>query len=242
MEKISDADSLHSGQSKKKGASWLWLITTIIVLIIIGAAIAYFNHKNSASGLSALTNTAAKKPFSATDNSKVPVAITVNTRAQGDKTGNIALLQSDGKGNFKHTIFVNGKPFNTSFYTPDAYYACKNFSSPCLKYPRESASNSTFNPSGFIYDSALIKKIKGLATYQGQQKCPVGTGTCDVWSYDQKVNKRTYYVNTSNKNVVATKDNGHFGNTPITTNIAYDYKDQQFTVPTNYQNAPAESQ
>jgi hypothetical protein len=230
-------DSSHTGQVKKKSTNLLWVVTAIAALIIIGISIAYFANKNTP--ISSIDS--PKKPFDAAVNSKDPMTITRNNRLQGDKTGSIAVLQSDGKGNYNYELIANGKPFNTSVFTPEAEYACKDGSSPCIKYPRDTSANS-FNPSGFTYTPSLINKIKAIATYRGQQSCPIGTSTCDVWVIFVKANKRLYYVNIANKNIVATIDTGHIGTTAITTLITYQYKDVLVTVPTNYTDAPAGSQ
>jgi hypothetical protein len=230
-----ETDSSHTGQVKKKSTNLLWIVIAIVALIIIGISMAHFANKNTPTSSSNFS----KKPFDAAVNSKDSMTITINTRAQSDKTGSIAILQSDGKGNYSYELIVNGEPFNTMIFTPEAQYACKDDSSPCIKYPRDTSANA-FNPAGFTYTPSLINKIKAIATYHGQQNCPVGTGTCDVWLYGNKIDKKNLYVNTTSKNIVAVIDTGHFGTTEITTHIVYEYGPRQVTLPTNYKNAPAQ--
>jgi hypothetical protein len=239
-------DSSPSGKTKKHGISWLRLTIAIVALILIGGSLVYFNrkvNKTSASSSSSSSSTSARKPYYILANDNLPMIVTVNTRAQGDKTGSIAVLHSDGKGNYRYELFANGKPFNTTIYTPDAFYACKDFSSPCLKYPKDTKSGD-FQPSNFLYSATIVNKIKALksTTYQGQQPCPVGGDTCDVWTYGNKMSMKTDYVNMSSKKLVAVIDAGHFGNTAITTKMTYQYVNQAITTPANYKDAPADSQ
>src|SRR5476649_254407 len=91
-----EMDSPHTEKTKNNHTSWLWFV--IVALIIIGSVIAYLANKNKP----ASSHSPSKKPFTAAVNSNVPMVITINTRAQGDPTGSIAILQSDGKGNYNH--------------------------------------------------------------------------------------------------------------------------------------------
>ncbi|HSW80314.1 MAG TPA: hypothetical protein VLG47_06060 [Candidatus Saccharimonadales bacterium] len=236
-----EKDSSQSGTTKRRSTSWLWLAAAIVVLIVVGGSIAYFNHKTNKTTVS--SSPASKKTYDLVSNVNLPMLITVNTRQQGDNIGNITTLQSDGKGNYTYTLFLDGKPINTTTYTPDALYVCKGTPTACVKYPPDTSSND-FQPTNYLYSTDIIKKINALKTtaYQGQKPCPIGGGTCDVWTYSVAQSKKTDYVNTATKRLVTVIDAGHFGKSSITSKITYQYQDEHINVPTNYTDAPAEPQ
>lgn len=218
-----------------------WIIIILLILLIAGGVAAYFitkddenNNETSTSQTTTPPTTTSQKTFSPAVNSNQPYAATVTTNANGQKK--TATLISDGQGNFSYSTEVSGQTVST-VYTKDAYYICQG-TSKCIKYATTNLSKSGFDPSSYQYDTSRIENLKNSANYKGQQACPNGGGTCEVWSVTSANGNTTstVYINTSTKRIVkATTSNGTTEN-----DITYDYKNVHITVPTNYTTVPSQ--
>ena len=218
------------------------ILIVLAVLLIGGGVAAYFVNKNNQdekaqkaaeTSEAANTNQASNtKTLEAASTSGKPFVATVNTTINGkDVTG---IMSSDGQGNVSYVYKADGKDISL-IYTADAYYLCSG-TETCLKYAASKSSSSGFDPSTYQFDSSRLNALKNTAAYQGQQTCPTGTGTCDVWSVTSGSTTTTMYVNASTKQIakVTTKS----GTT--TSDITYEYKAVTVAAPTNSVTLPTQ--
>ena len=233
-----DSGYTSSGGVQKSSKKWLWITLAVILLLIIGATIAYFITKNNSTSTSSTnsstsqSSTSTAKSFAPAVNSNQPYAATISTNVNG--TQKSATMVSDGKGNYSYTYQAGGKTVST-VYTPDAYYVC-NGSSQCIKYATSSTTASGFDPSTYQYDTAKIENLKNTAAYKGQQTCPGGNGTCEVWSVssDSGNTTSTLYIDTATKRIAkATYSSG-----TTKSEVTYNYKDVHIAIPSSYTTAP----
>jgi len=221
----------------------IWVVITIVLasLVICGALVysAAHKHTNSPKGISGKTDRSSNHPFVAESNSNQPLIVTTSSVITNRTI--TSTVQSDGIGNYLYTYDLGGKPMHT-VYTPDAFYQCKGADQACVKYPND-PSISNFDPGGYAFSPEKIKELKNTAKYSGQQRCPGGNSTCDVWYAISKYNTSTYYyVDTASKQIVQTIHYGRFGEgksaTKVTVKNTYTYQHVHVTVPTDYTDAP----
>ncbi len=223
------------GGSNKK---W-WLIILIAILLVGGLAAVYVAHKNKKDKEAASTSTPSSQSTASTTpafepavNSNQPYAATITTTVNG--TPSKTTMISDGQGNYSYAYSVKGQNV-TAIYTPTAYYVC-NTATTCVKYPASKSSASGFDPTTFQYDTTKLENYKKSANYKGQQACPVGGGTCDVWEITSTSGGATtkLFVNTQTKKIA--RATYAVGSTQYNTD--YEYKNVHITVPTNATTVP----
>ena len=220
---------MEENKPAKKSRKGL-IISAVIVLLIAAAAAAYFLTKddNSTPYSSNTTPPPASQTantFAPADTANEPFVATLNTSVNGKDVKGV--MTSDGQGNSSYAYTVDGKK-TTLTYTTDTYYLCSD-GAGCYKYAISGENNSGFDPADYQYDASKLSDLKNSAAYKGQQACPAGGGTCDVWTVSQGSVKSTMYVNTASKHIVkVTSANG-----TTTSDITYEYKKATVTIPTN---------
>ncbi len=222
----------QSTSSKKSKKSVIMLI--VLVLILVGGAAAYFVNKNNndeqaqqaAQAAQAAKTKETANTLSAASTSGMPFVATVSTTTSGGQKVN-GVMSSDGDGNVSYAYKADGKDVSL-IYTADAYYLC-NGTDTCIKYPSSSTSGSGFDPSAYQYDSNRIASLKDTAAYKGQQTCPGGGGTCDVWSVSSAGATTTMYVNASTKKIAKVTT----ATATSSSDITYEYKNVTVAAPAN---------
>jgi hypothetical protein len=208
------------------------IIGLVILLLIAAGAAAYFLTKDDDTQDSSTTsNTTQNTPPAATSTfapeatANEPFVATVNTTITDKQVKGV--MTSDGEGNASYVYTTDGNKM-TLTYTKDAYYIC-NDSAGCFKYNVSGENNSGFDPADYQYDTSKLADLKNRASYKGQQDCPAGGGTCDVWSVSVGSITSTMYVNTATKHIIkVTSANG-----TTTSDITYEYKKATVAIPQN---------
>jgi hypothetical protein len=216
------------------GRSWTWIIVLVLLVLIGGAIAVYLVDKNNKPSNSSTTSSTqpTKHTFAPAVNSNQPYSATITTDVNGQQKS--TTMVSDGQGNYSYTYQANGQTL-TTIYTPGAYYVCTS-STQCIKYTTTNANKSGFDPSTYQYDSTKLESLKNTAAYKGQQACPSGTGTCDVWAVTSANGgtASTIFVDTATKKIAkATYSSG-----TTSSGVTYEYKNVHIAIPTSYTNAP----
>jgi hypothetical protein len=222
---------------------WVLAVSAVVAALMIGGVIAYIAAKNNTSGSTGVSKTVSsisKHQFAAVPNINQPFIATIENTLINHTT--TTTLQSDGHGNRAY-IITNPGMSTTTIYTSDAYYVCNNSLQSCKKYSEVSANSNSSDPGTYTYSAAQIKNLRTTTKYGGQQKCPNGVGTCNVWFFTTQYHTTTYYyVNAATKQIVQYIHHGYlsgFKNDPkVTIKITYTYKNVHITIPTNYTIAP----
>ncbi len=217
--------------SRKK---YVWL--AVIVVIIAGALIAYFATRDNQPKDSTANNAGKSTPVANAPASFAP-AVTTNQPFEAKitssgATSTQATMDYDGQGSVSYAAQQDGQT-SKFIFTNKAYYVCTG--SQCLKYPASQSASSSFNPNTYQYDASKINALKNGVAYKGQQACPSGNGTCQVWSGSSRGTTSTVYINAANyriDRVTAKTDN-------ITTTVTYQYKKITITPPANATAAPS---
>jgi hypothetical protein len=227
---------MEEGQSSKKSRKGL-IIGLVVLLLLAAGAAAYFLTKDDETDSTANSNNTSQTPsqptstFAPLATANEPFVATVNTTVNGKEVKGV--MSSDGQGNASYAYTTDGNKM-TLTYTTDAYYIC-NDSAGCFKYNVSGENNSGFDPSDYQYDTSKLADLKNNANYKGQQPCPAGGGTCDVWSVSMGSVTSTMYINTASKHIIkVTSANG-----TSTSDITYEYKKATVTIPQNATTLPS---
>jgi hypothetical protein len=201
------------------------IIGIVIALVVIGAGAAGYTLIKKNNTNNSTENKTAFSPES-TDGQAFTATVTA-TPKKGNKT--LTVMKTDGQGVSQYTIGSNGQ--SRLVFTKDFYYACSKTS--CSKVPSSATAGFVADPKSYDVSQADINNANQSASQQGQQPCPVGGGTCDVWQTSgliQDDSTGKVYVNTESHRVVQIETENPEG---LKTKIVYNYGPVDISVPTN---------
>jgi hypothetical protein len=225
-----DSEQFNPGARHKKRPGWVSIAVVLLSAVIIGGVFVYHAAHSRTRTFDALANTNQPLVISTTD-----------TIANNQSS---STMQSDGHGHYIQSFELRGKPM-TTIYTPGGFFQCQGAAPAehsCVKYPND-LTQSNVDPGASTFNQDKIKQLQRTAKYNGQQKCPYGNGTCDVWYSTTQYDTTTYYyINTASKRIVQTIHYGRFGadknSAKVTVKTTYTFKDVRIVVPTIYTDAP----
>lgn len=201
-------------------------IAAVIVAAAAGAGYMIIKKNNQEP---AVDHQATFKPES-TDGQALTATITV-TPKKGKKT--VTVVKSDGQGKSEYEI-KTGKSKTRLVFTSDFYYSCTN--KKCVKFSKDAAETFSVDPAIYDMSQADINRLQEKASYQNQQPCPSGTGTCDVWTtagINGDLTSSTVYLDAESHRVVEIHADNQNG---AKVKIVYEYGPVTVDVPKNARN------
>lgn len=208
-----------------------WIVI-IIVVILVGGGVAYWlsqkdkeEEPTKSNSTSQSTNNSGNKSFAALANNDSDFSAVITSKTDDGKTVAATMEYDKDSGAYSYKAAANGEGV-TLIYTKDAYYMCQSADN-CIKYPI--SQNTGFNPGDYSYTQAKLDSYKQSSTYQGQEACPDGEGTCDVWKTSTGGVDSTIYLDSASKKVVQIKT----VKDGTESTVAYSYKSVTVTPPAN---------
>ncbi len=199
------------------------VVAVVVVIAAAGAGYALIKKNNSDTATE--ENQSAFNP--ASTEGQAFIATVTATPRKNKKT--VTVMKTDGQGASEYLL--NSSTKSRMVFTKDFYYVCAKNS--CSKFSSSASHGFISDPNTYDVSQADINNAQEKAVHEGQQPCPTGNGTCDVWSTEGLSEVGTtakVYVDSESRRVVQIDAKSEDG---VMTKIVYDYKPVTITIPKN---------